>query len=408
MMKKSIVLLIIFSVFIFNNLSAKTYDDEIKALQEQINQLNDKIEKNNKEINKKYNKTLNNLSINGRIHVIGAWYNDSDELKETNNTSDYKDKFAIKRARFTVSKEINDFLFQFEGNFNNNRVRLGETFVGYKINDNMILKVGQILTPSFIEKEKSSNTMATIDASAFDEVDWLTSYLIGLNYVWNNDSFGLSTGIFGNGVNNENNMEKDISYDTLLRAFYTPIRNNDYTIHLGFDLVYQNYRNDLSMNPDQLLNSYYYGLEFGLKYKILTLTSEYLKMYYEYDKTRFDGSKFNFDALATELTINFTGERTSYEKSGYFSLKTVNHPLSKGGYGAFQGVIRQSFANGKDKSNGFLNNIGSLYDYTIGLTWLPENGVRILINYSKNYVVGKDYSYKGKYDAFKIEARMYF
>ena len=408
MVKLKFILFLIFYISIISDLFAKSYEYEIENLQNQINELNKKLEENNKENNKNLYKLLNNLEINGRIHIDGSWYNENKQLKATDQSSSYKDKFSIRRVRLTVSKKINNFLFQLEGNFDGDKAYLGETFIGYNINENMIIRVGQIIFPSFIEREKSSNTMATIDSNAVEQLGWISEYLIGLNYLWTTDSFGFSTGIFGNGTNNENELENDMNYNFSLRTFYTPIRTYNYLIHLGFDSSYQNYRKDLHNNPNQISESFYYGIELAFKYKFMTLTNEYIKMYYKYEDDRFNGNTFNFDGFSTEFTINFTGERTEYSRYGYFDAIDVKRPISNGGFGAFQGILRYSFANGKDISHGFLNNIGSRYDYTIGLTWIPENNIRLLINYSKNSITGENYSYKGKYDAFKIELRMFY
>lgn len=402
---KFIFLLFIFFVLCKNSFS-KDYEDEINSLQNQINELNREIKKKDNN-NDKLNSFLNGLKISGRLHIDANWYDENNVLKSY-NVNEYNDKFSIRRARFTISKEMNNFVFQFEGNFDKDRAYLGETFIGYNFNDNMSLRFGQIITPAFMEREKSSNTMATIDFNSFTKMGWFPSYLMGLNFVWKTDKFGLSGGIFGNGTNVENKLEDDMNYNFSFRTYYTPIRNEKYVIHLGLDLMYQNYNDDPTNNSNKVNNSYYYGLELGLQYKFINFTSEYIKNYYEYDKSRFDGKNFNFDGLSAELTVTFTGEHKVYNKSGYFGGIKVKNPLSKGGAGAFQGVLRYSFADGKDKNGIFIDNIGSHYDYTIGFTWIPEDYVRLLINYSINGVTGTNYIYKGKYNAFKIELRMFF
>ncbi len=391
------------------NSFSKDYEKEIKELQNQINELDKEIKKksNNSSGGDRLNSLLDGLKISGRIHVDANWYDENSKLKSY-DVNDYNDKFSIRRARFTISKEMDDFIFQFEGNFDKDRAYLGETFIGYSFNDEMMLKFGQVIAPAFMEREKSSNTMATIDFNSFTKMGWFSSYLIGLNFVWKTDEFGLSTGIFGNGTSVENKLEDDMDYNFTFRTYYTPIRNETYVVHLGLDLMYQNYNNDRVNNPNMVEKSYYYGLELGLQYRFINFTSEYIKNYYEYDRSRFDGKKFNFDGLSAELIVTFTGEHKIYNKSGYFGGIKVKNPLSKGGAGAFQGVFRYSLADGKDRNGIFIDNIGSHYDYTIGLTWIPEDYIRLLINYSINSVTDTNYAYKGKYNAFKIELRMFF
>jgi len=401
-MKRFIFLLSVFFI-IYTSSFAKDYEGEIKSLQSQINKLNEKINTNNS----KLSNILNGLEISGRLHVDASWYDENNTLKSY-NVNEYNDKFSIRRARFTILKKMNDFTFQFEGNFDKDRAYLGETFIGYSFNDDMMLRFGQVIAPAFMEREKSTNTMATIDFNSFTAMGWFSSYLIGLNFVWKADKFGLSTGIFGNGTNIENRLEDDMDYNFSFRTYYTPIRNKKYVIHLGLDLMYQNYNNDPINNANNVDKSYYYGLELGLQYRFINFIGEYIKNYYEYDLSRFDGKKFNFDGCSVQLTVTFTGESRSYNKSGYFGGIEVKNPISKGGVGAFQGVLRYSFANGKDRNGIFIDNIGSHYDYTVGLTWIPEDYVRLLINYSINGITDANYVYKGKYNAFKVELRMFF
>ena len=208
-MKVKFIFLLLISFIFCKNSFSKDYEREIKELQDQINKLSQEVKDQNNNNNNKLNNFLNGIKISGRLHIDADWYNKNDKLKSYNINS-YNDKFSIRRARFTISKEMNNFLFQFEGNFDKDRTYLGETFIGYSFNDDMMLRFGQIIAPAFMEREKSSNTMATIDSNSFTRIGWLSSYLIGLNFVWKADNFGLSTGIFGNGTNVENKKKRYI------------------------------------------------------------------------------------------------------------------------------------------------------------------------------------------------------
>ncbi len=396
------------SGFCFNTF-AENYDIQIKSLQKQIDELSKKIEIQE---NKNNSLLLNNLTFSGRIHVGATWYDENNELKSYNNSS-FNDKTTIKRMRLSINKEFDKFIFNFEGNFHKNQSSLGNTYIGYAIDKENQIKIGQVMTPSFMEKLKSTNTMATIAFNSFENMGWTPVYLIGLNYDFIGNGSGFSAGIFGNGTDTDGKLNNDMAYNFSLRNFYSPIKNKNWSTHLGYNLVYQDYKSDLINNPTNIDNTYLYGLEFGLQYKNMNLASEFIKKYYQYtDESRFGKANFNFEGLSTEFVINFTAEQRQYNKWGYFDDAHVKSPLSKGGYGAWQGVLRYSFANGKDTYRGSENNIGSQYDYTVGIAWIPEDYFRILFNYSKNKVAkmndNGDYTAKGKYDAYAIEARIYF
>ena len=406
-MKKTLIILSAYIIFISTSIAKENnYDAEIKKLQNQINELSKKVQET--EIKQK-NDLLDGFTINGRLHIVANYYNIDKELKSYNTGSQYNNDFAIKRARITIGKQIDDFLFNFEVNYKKDKIFLGENFIAYNLNDTMTLRIGQILTPSFMERERSSNTRASINYDSFIGEGWIPDdYLIGLNYAIRTEKFGISTGVFGNSTNNQGDLENDVDSDFLFRGYYTPLRNDIYTLHLGVDSSYRKFKTDASNNPDQIKNRFYYGLEFAFQYKYAIFTTEFIKLYHEYDKSRFNGNKFNFDGLYSELSVNFTGEKAVYNNYGCFGNIDVKNPLSKGGFGAIQGLVRYSFADGEDYSNGFLNNIGTSYSYAAGLNWIPENYFRILFGYSRNKITKKNYAAKGEYDSFKIETRMFF
>ena len=405
-------LFIIGILFTINNLFADNYNQQIQNLQKQLDELSKKIELQEKQRNKNYN-ILDGLSFNGRLHTGATWYNENDELKEYNNNS-FNNNATVKRARLNVKKQINDFSLNLEINYQKNRISLGDAYIGYSINDKNFFKIGQSMIPAFMEREKSTNTMATITFNAPESLGWVAGYLIGVDYVYYGNRSGLSMGVFGNGTNNDSQLENDMNYNFSFRNFYTPIKNKNWLLHLGYDFMYQDYNESVRYNPTKIDYSYFYGLEFALQYKFMDISSEFIKMYRKYEKdSRFGKANFDFDGFSTEFVVNFTGEKRNYsQKGGYIAGVKVKNPVSKGGYGAWQGVLRYSFADGKDTNKGIINNIGCQYDYTVGISWIPENYIMILFNYSKNGITKTNnvgnYTAKGKYDAFAIEARMFF
>lgn len=393
----------LFLFFLLNNkLYAYDYQDKITNLQKQIDELKLKIyNQETKQTN--LSNFIDGLKFSGRLHVNSSWYDADKSLSKL-----YKDKTEIKRAKFGFTKAIDNFEIKMDVNFDRDNTYLSDAYLKYNFNVNNSIKFGQITPPTFMEKEKSSNNMATIDSSIYSANGWFDSYIIGLNYVFIEENMGLTTGIFTKGSSNSNRTDNSSNYNILIRNYYTPIRNKDFILHIGYNFSYQDYTNNLNVNKQYIKNRYYYDLELAFQYKFININSEFVKLYYKYDDIRFDGNKFNFDGLMTELVINFTGESRKYNKSGYFGGIDVKHPLSKGGFGSFQGVFSYSIANGKDISGGYLNNIGSGYNYIFGINWIPENYFRILFNYSINSITKRDYTNAGKYNAFKIEARMYF
>lgn len=403
MKKRFFLFLLLFS----KNVLANVYKEDIDNLQKQIDDLRFKINYQKSKNNNEKITLFDEIKISGRLHIDSSWFRESAQLKKYQNSS-YNDELDIRRARLGISKKINNFKIKIDTNFEKDRTYLSQAYIEYKISNNKNIKVGQLIPPSFMEKEKSSNTMATIDFNSFSRIGWLDSYLIGVDYSLYGNNSGLSFGIFKKGLSNSNTTDNLANYNLLLRNYYTPLKNSDFILHIGYNLSYQSYENNFVKNIQHIKNRFYYGLELALQYRFININNEFIKLYYDYDNSRFNGNNFNFDGFSSEIVVDFTGEIRKYNKNGYFGGINVINPISKSGIGAFQGVFAYSYANGKDKSNGYLNNIGSSYNYTVGLNWIPEDYFIILFDYSFNKIVKKNYSLQGKYRSFKIEARIFF
>lgn len=390
---KIIVITIILNLYYINKVRANDYQKAIDNLQKQINEL--KIQNNNY-IN---NFFLNDININGRLHLNNSLYN---------NSNSENNKFSIKRARISISKKINNFIFKFENDFAKNKSSLGSNYISYSKNNHTI-KIGQMLVPIFIENQKSSNNMSVIDFSAFNF--WIPDYLIGLNYNYYNEinKIGFSTGYFGNSVAEEieiSNKKQKMRNALFLRSFYTPIFNNKIILHLGIDFIYQDLKNKNITNYSNIKNNFLMGFEFAFQYKHITFITEYAKLYNKYNEKIINKNNYNFDGFYSELVYTFTKEHKDYNKtSGYFDKITVATPLSKGGHGAFEGVFRYSYNDGKDNLQHYF--MKSKSDYTFGLNWLPEDGLKILAAYSFNRLV-ENIGEINHFRTFKVEVRIFF
>lgn len=390
---QTIIIIIILNLYYIPNIKANDYKNAIDNLQKQIDELK---AKNNSYNN---NNFLNDIKINGRLHINNSFYDNS-------NNDD--NKFSIRRARISISKAIDNFTFNFENNFSQNKSSLASSYISYSKNNHTI-KIGQMITPGFIENEKSSNSMAVIDLSAFNF--WMPAYLIGLNYNYYSEinKIGVSTGYFGNSVAEEieiSNNNQKMRNALFLRSFYTPIINNDIILHLGFDFMHQNLQDRNITNYTNIKNNVLVGFEFAFQYKNITFITEYAKLFNKYNEKINNKNNYNFDGFYSEFVYTFTKEPRRYSKVyGYFDNITVANPLSKGGFGAFEGVFSYSYNDGKDDVQHYF--MSSKSDYTFGLNWLPEDGLKILLAYSFNRFaenIGKI----DHFQTFKLEVRMFF
>lgn len=371
-----------------NNVQAATsYDAKLQDLQKQIDEL--------KKVNNSSSLSLlDGLDIGGRIHVKGTWYEDEGS------------DLSVNRARLTVNKVMNNWELQLQADFAGNEVYLEENYLAYHFNDCASLKIGQSLIPGFMEREKSSDDMATILWNSEERLGWMPSYLIGANYAYRGDKLGLSLGVYGNGVDNEDKVNNYVNYNTAGRVWYSAVNTDEAAVMLGLNSMFQ------SMKDDTLSGNYSYskysvnkqfniGVELFLQYKSVYLAAEYLNASFEFENA--PSSKYvTTDALSAELVWNVTGEKTYYDAQyGVYGGVTVANPVSEGGLGALQLVARYSYADNQD------NYLLGTEDYTFGINWLPEDNVKVLLGYSK--VTDKDYAdNKDKYDMYQVEARYAF
>jgi phosphate-selective porin OprO/OprP len=108
-----------------------------------------------------------------------------------------------------------------------------------------------------------------------------------------------------------------------------------------------------------------------------------------------------------EAGYYLTGETRGY-KNGAWDRTKVLKPFSKGGMGAFQVVGRvdyldldssklheafnNNFANGTFAATNNYTRGGKQLGLQLGLTWIPEDYVRVLVNYSHAEVEGGPFS----------------
>lgn len=381
---------------LYTNTSFAKNDDfnaKLNNLQKQINELK-KANSNSSDALS----LLDGLDIGGRIHVNGTWQD-----AKNDSSSD----LSVRRARLTVNKQINNWELQLQADFAGNGTYLEENYLAYHFNDNSSIKIGQTLIPGFLEREKTTDDMSAILWNSEERLGWIPSYLIGINYSYRSSNFGFSSGIYGNGVDNEEKSGNYINYNTTARTWYSPINNEDSVVMIGLNGMYQDMK-DKDQNPSSYSYSAYgvskqmhVGLELFLQWKNLYLASDYMNTQFKfYNAPKTDAVKVG--ALSSEFVWNITGEKTYYDgEYGVYGGVEVANPVSKGGFGAFQFVSRYSQADGK------IGYLSETKDYTFGINWLPEDNVKFLFGFSK--VKDKDFAgNKEKYNLYQVEARYFF
>jgi phosphate-selective porin OprO and OprP len=167
-----------------------------------------------------------------------------------------------------------------------------------------------------------------------------------------------------------------------------------------------------------------YGAELVASYGPFSLQAEYRGMHYDRDGARLaffnsfgnhapGGTSVNFNGFYAYVTWYLTGESRAsayktypeeYAAPSTFGQIKILHPVSSGGWGAWEVAARVSEINLNDGHIGFFQplGIGGLgvnqniqggrqSDFTLGLNWYPDPGIRFMANwvdvfqYSANY-----------------------
>ncbi|HET6376587.1 MAG TPA: porin [Methylocella sp.] len=242
-------------------------------------------------------------------------------------------------------------------------------------------------------------------------------------------------------------------WDVSARLTYAPVLTSENLLHVGGSVRYQKPNDATAANDNRVLqpgstlaseanivgesllgtqpltcvaataqlvgqncvkNVLNYSVEAVASYGPFSITGEYLGMHYDRDAaliTYFHapgGTSINFSGWYAYATWYLTGESraaayVTYEKNperpGTFGQIKILNPLSAGGWGAWELAARISAINLNDGSFLFLqppgtrSNIqgGRQTDFTLGLNWYPEIGIRFMANwvnvlqYSANY-----------------------
>ncbi|MEN8251070.1 MAG: porin [Bacteroidota bacterium] len=192
------------------------------------------------------------------------------------------------------------------------------------------------------------------------------------------------------------------------RISYAPIDMSNQTVHLGASALYTNYSDNdgvkFSARPESHLSQKLvesqkirdpdytsaYGLEAAYSGHGFLIESEYVTsetkgLNGKASKTD-ERDKYDYDAWYVSASYMLTGESHPYsKKKGTFGAVMPDHPVSKGGWGAWEVGLRFSSIDLNDgvnyKDEDMLG--GQLDDITLGVNWYLENNLKVMLNYIK-------------------------
>lgn len=299
----------------------------------------------------------------------------------------------LRRGRLGVEGEVpGPFAYKFEVDFAGNEVEIADAFFQWKGKDAAI-SFGQHNNFQSLEELTSSRFSSFLERAAFTDA-FAFERRIGVSGSFGMGDFKVDAGVFTDDISSVGGANNSYSFDG--RVVFAPKLGND-QLHFGGSFHHRELE-DISGNiryrqrpqvhstgvrfvatpnlPTESETSY--GVEaagiFGplhvageahwLKQGLVTAGAE--------DPMYFGGY--------AELGYFFTGETRGY-KGGTFDRTKVLNPVDKGGWGALQAIARVDYLDLNDSDAGVIG--GQQTAYQLGLTWLPTDYVRFLLNYSR-------------------------
>ena len=412
--------------------------EEVKRLQQRVEKVESKLEKTeeelvdtkkelldtrhdlidaqadaNKHTNLKFSKTTgapeivsndgsSSIALYGRIQLDAASLPDQHENGQTDKFVSDHTASEVRRARLCVEGKFHSIWdYELEMDFAENEVALKKaqlTYGGWKDND---LTAGFQRVAFGLEKTTSSNYTVFMERGLTDAF----SPDRDLGIAWRNHAG--DWGQFKVGAYIPNSIDKGDdgthradAYNYVGRVTLAPINKSNQVVHLGASASYTNYSSkedvryrtrpeshlsERLVGTDRIYDPDYtkrYGLEAAYSGHGFLLQSEYVgvstKGYYDDEDKVGNNHTYDYSSWYASMAYMLTGEAHAYRtKGGTFGNVMPDHPISRGGWGAWELAARFSTIDLND--NGEKG--GEMDDITLGLNWYLENNLKFMFNY---------------------------
>jgi phosphate-selective porin OprO/OprP len=232
---------------------------------------------------------------------------------------------------------------------------------------------------TFIERSMVVNAMSSIVGNRRGGLHFHTKF---------NDQFTLGAAVTGNRVTADDFASE---YAFTARGTWSPIHNDQQSVHLGVGGGYRNIDEDLRVRArpgwhltDRPVNTgsiavdsvTSYGVEAAWVYGPWSVQGEYI----QYDGDEAPGVVVDQDGSGYYVYGSYylTGETRRYNwKGGNFKSTKVRSPFGKGGPGAWEVAARYGSLDLDDALGGEID------AFTAALNWYVNNNIMFKLNYNK-------------------------
>lgn len=328
-----------------------------------------------------------------------------------------KYRTELRRARiFSKGTFWHDWHFKAQYDFASDKSKIKDAWIAYSGLDNY-LPVSLNIKFGNHKESFGLEALTSTKHTTFMERSLLNVFAPGRNIGLSASTYGknwtISAGIFGNGVDDTNDSDKNYAFAS--RATFAPFYNPTRVLHLGASIEYRQLKTQnlkINQRPEShIANSLIYtenfmaydstkwGAEIATVIGAFSLQSEYIDAIYNTEKN----SKINFNGWYSYASWFLSGESRNYKAStGIFSRVKPKSIVGKGGYGAWELGIRYSALNLNDGTikGGREDNI------TLGLNWYATTNIRFMANYI--FANSKRYGQENDLEIFQLRSQIDF
>lgn len=357
------------------------------------------------------------LWLDNRVYLNAAVYSPRENVDDLTSKANkdledddthfrFSNGVSIRRARFAVKATLYEKWFsELDLDFAYNEVEIKDMFLGYKFNEHYSIKAGNFKVPMSMERTTSSKYLMAAErpmpVEAFSDGRRLGVAATG----WGNHWWA-SAGVFGREVDiiqKERNRGND-GYALASRVAYSPVNNDDWTVHVGGYINYQTpseqglddktalFRTFPESRVDrrrfvqaEVPNVNHYtttGLELGLRYKKFLTYGEYI-----YNNiSRYGGTKANktdlknaeFNGWYATVSYMILGQNRCYapDDAEFGALPGVR----KGGNLEFAARVSHINMNDFHDARAYITG-GEAMSYNASINWFPTRNILIGLNY---------------------------
>ena len=340
--------------------------------------------------------------------VDGLTSKTNKDLEEDDGQFRFSNGTIIRRARFGIKATLYEKWFaELDVDFANNEVEIKDMFMGYKFNKHWNVKLGNFKVPMSMERTTSSKYLMAAERPLPVEA-FADGRRLGLSGTGWGRSWWASAGVFGRSVDilqKERNRGND-GYAIAARAAWSPVNNDDMTIHIGGYANYQvpssegtadrmvlfrtlpesrvDHRRFVQAEIENVNNYTTLGWELGFRYRKFLTYGEYLfntisRYTYEAKDVKTSLKNAQLNGWYAQASYMILGENRMYSPDdAEFGPMKIRR---KGGNLEIAARVSNINMNDWHDSRAYITG-GEATAWSASLNWYPVSNVVIGLNYT--------------------------